>query len=103
MVLITLVLGCVVVTGVNLVICEKGRDWFREIMGVKMGSRYVELPCGSSDGCVWNSSDGWSVVWYLVVGGGVILVVTLLDLKCDFSVLSLSHCVTIYSSSHFLS
>ena len=28
----------------ELVICEKGRDWFREMMGVKMGSRYVELP-----------------------------------------------------------
>ena len=28
---------CVVVTGVNLVICEKGGDWFREMMGVKMG------------------------------------------------------------------
>ena len=36
------------------------------------------------------------MVWYLVVDGAVILVVTLLDLKCDFSVLSLSHCVTIY-------
>ena len=34
-VLVTLVLWCVVVTGVNLVICEKGGDWFREIMGVK--------------------------------------------------------------------
>ena len=44
MVLITLVLWCVVVTGVNLVICEKGRDWFREMMGVKMGGRYVVLP-----------------------------------------------------------
>ena len=44
MVLITLVLWCVVLTGVNLVICEKGRDWFREMMGVKRGSRYVELP-----------------------------------------------------------
>ena len=39
------------------------------------------------------------MVWYLVVGGGLILVVTLLDLKCDFSVLSLSHCVTIYPDS----
>ena len=43
-VLVTLVLWCVVVTGVNLVICEKGRDWFREMMGVKMGGRYVVLP-----------------------------------------------------------
>ena len=49
------------------------------------------------------------MVWYLMVGGGVILVVTLLDLKCDyFSVLSLSYYVTIYfvtcvvSMSHFL-
>ena len=41
MVLITLVLWCVVVTGVNLVICEKGGDWFREMMGVKMGGRCV--------------------------------------------------------------
>ena len=29
----------------------------------------------------------------------MILAVTLLDFKCDFSVLSLSHCVTFYSSS----
>ena len=34
-VLVTLVFWCVVVTGVNLVICEKGGDWFREMMGVK--------------------------------------------------------------------
>ena len=43
MVLVTLVLWCVVVTGVNLVICEKGGGWFREMMGEKMGGRYVVL------------------------------------------------------------
>ena len=33
-----------VVTGMNLVIWEKGGGWFREMMGVKMGDRCVVLP-----------------------------------------------------------
>ena len=67
-----------VVTGVNLLICEKGRDWFREMMGVKMGSRYVELPrLVIDDVVVAMVVVGIVVVWYWMVGGGVILVVTL--------------------------
>ena len=78
MVLITLVLWCVVVTGVNLVICEKGRDWFREMMGVKMGSRYVELPRLVIDDVV----VAMVVVGIVVVVGVIFIVVGLICVVC---------------------
>ena len=78
MVLVTLVLWCVVVTGVNLVICEKGRDQFREMMGVKMGSRYVELPRLVIDDVV----VAMVVVGIVVVVGVIFIVVGLICVVC---------------------
>ena len=76
-VLVILVFRFVVVTGVNLVICEKGGDWFREMMGVKMGGR-----CGSGIGLVGNCG-----VWIIVVGGLVVGLVVLVCLPLLFMTL----------------
>ena len=66
-----------------MVICEKGKDWFREMMGVKMGGRYV-LPRLVIDDVV----VAMVVFGIVLVVGVIFIVVGLICVVCWLTVVA---------------